>query len=206
MVWPPSGPPSVALSGRSRPSFPTSPNESGITIGVFDGCPGVAGTTCTAAFEDESLACRIKAPAHRHLRSAGLTVPPHKLRHVTSARVRKALDELLDRRGLAVVASKVKIHADMKFFLADQGLHHAHQFGALFVDGGRVEVVDLPICLRTDGMCERSGVFGELCTAKCTNIGNTLDGPGTHIGGKFLIAKYGAKSFLQAKLKPVAAR
>ena len=77
-------------------------------------------------------------------------------------------------------------------------------FGAFLVDGGRVEVVDLPICLRTDRMRERSGILDELRAAKRANIGDAFDGPRTHVGGKFLIAEYG-EPFLQAKLKPVAA-
>ena len=41
--------PSASASGRSRPSRPTSPIASGITIGSLLGWPGVAGTVCATS-------------------------------------------------------------------------------------------------------------------------------------------------------------
>ena len=42
-------PPADELSGRSRPSRPTRPIASGITIGSLLGWPGVGGTVCATS-------------------------------------------------------------------------------------------------------------------------------------------------------------
>ena len=73
-------------------------------------------------------------------------------RQVAAAGIGEALDELLDGRGFAVVAREIEVHAGAEFLLADQRLHHAHDFRALLVDGRGVEVVDLLVGLRSHRM------------------------------------------------------
>src|SRR4029079_19123145 len=140
---------------------------------------------------NESFARLVEVASHGYVWRSGLTVPAPELRHVAAAGACKALNELLDGGGLAIMASEIEVHAGTEFLFADQCLHHPHQFGPFFVDGGRIEVVDLPISFRADRMCERSGVFDELSCPKRSHVGDALDGPRTHIGGKFLIAEYG---------------
>ena len=98
----------------------------------------------------------------RHLRRAGLRVPAHELREVAFADVGEALHELLDGRGLAVVALEIEVHAFAELLRPEQRLDHAHDLGALLVDRRGVEVVDLAIELRPHRMGERAGVLDEL--------------------------------------------
>ena len=48
---------------------------------------------------------------HRDLRRAGLAVPAHELGEVAAGGVGEAGDEILDRRGLAVMALEIEVHA-----------------------------------------------------------------------------------------------
>ena len=130
------------------------------------------------------MRARIVTAADRDLRRAGLAVPAHELRQVAAAGVGEALDELLDGGGLAVMALEIEVHAGAEFFLADQGLHHAHHFGAFFVDGGRVEVIDFLVALRPHRMRQRPGVLDELRGAQAAHVGDALDRPRAHVGRK----------------------
>jgi hypothetical protein len=78
-------------------------------------------------------------------RRAGLAVPALELlgQGAGGVGVGHGLGEVVAGHGLAVVALEVQLHAGGKAVAAHQGLHHAHDLGALFVDGGGVEVVDL---------------------------------------------------------------
>ena len=137
-------------------------------------------------------------------RRAGLRVPAHELREIAAAHVGEALHELLDRRRLAVMAREIEVHALAEQFGPEQRLDHAHDFGALFVDGRRVEVVDLVIELRPHRMGERAGILDELVRAQRAHVADALDRARALIGGEFLVAEDG-QAFLQAELKPVAA-
>ena len=85
---------------------------------------------------------------------------------VDARRVGEALHELLDRRGLAVVAREIEVHALAEVVGAEQRLEHAHDLGAFLVDGRRVEVVDLAVERRPHRMGEGAGVLDELVRAQ----------------------------------------
>src|SRR5919205_558505 len=64
--------------------------------------------------------------------------------------------------GSPVVAGEVEVHALPEAIAPDDGLDHAHELGALLIDGGRVEIVDLHVAARPHGGRERACVLGEL--------------------------------------------
>jgi hypothetical protein len=61
---------------------------------------------------------------------------------------------------------KVKLHAHGKTVTPDQGLHHADNFSAFFVNRDSVEIVDLHVTVGANWVCHRSGVFGKLHRAQ----------------------------------------
>ena len=128
----------------------------------------------------------------------------HELRKVDAGSVGEALHELIDRGGLAVVALEVEVHALAEILVAEQALEHAHDLGALLVDGGRVEVVDLAIGRRTHRVGEGTRILHELMRAQAAHVLDALDRTRALVGGEFLVAEDG-KPFLQAELEPVAA-
>ena len=135
---------------------------------------------------------------------AGLRIPEHELREVYIRRVGEALHELIDRRRLTVVAVEVKVHALAKFFGAEQRLEHAHDLGALLVDGRGVEIVDLVIERRPHRMGEGAGVLDELMRAQPAHVADALDRARALVGGELLVAE-DRQAFLEAELEPVAA-
>ncbi len=143
--------------------------------------------------------------ALRHnFRRAGLTVPQHELGQVVVGRIGEAGDELVDRRSAAVMTREVKVHAGPKPLRSQQGLEHAHDFGALLVDGGGVEIADFPVHLGPHRMSERPRVLHELVAAQRPHVRNPLHRPRADVGGEFLIAK-NRQALLEAELEPVAA-
>ena len=93
--------PTASDSGRSRPSLPTNPTVSGITIGNFSPWPGVGARYCVHSSAKILRAASWRAD--RNLGRAGLAVPAHELGKVAATCVGKALDELLDGRGFPIV-------------------------------------------------------------------------------------------------------
>jgi hypothetical protein len=71
---------------------------------------------------------------------------------------------------MIVVAANVEIHAAAKPLFADQRMDHAHQFGALVVDGRRVEIVDADIAVRPYRMGEWAVILGELDGADAWHV------------------------------------
>jgi hypothetical protein len=80
------------------------------------------------------------------------------------------LGEVVAGHGLAVVALEVQRHAGGKAFAADQRVHHPHHLGALFVDGGGVEVVDGLVGVRAHRVGHGAGVLGELALAQRAHV------------------------------------
>ena len=108
---------------------------------------------------------------------------------VGTRHIGEALHELLDGRRLAVVAGEVEIHALAERLRAQQCLEHAHDFGALLVNGRRVEIVDLMVEPGAHGMGEGAGVFDELVSAQASHVADALDRARARIGRELLIAK-----------------
>ena len=91
-------------------------------------------------------------------------------------RIGDGLREVVAGHGLAVVALEVQRDAALEALAADQRLHHAHDLGALLVDRGGVEVVDLDVAVGPHRVRHRAGVFGELRGAQHAHVLDALDG------------------------------
>ena len=183
---------------------PSRPSRSGMCSGFFFGSPGVGGSTC-ATVELGGLRRLVVVELADELRRAGLRVPGHELGEVAPAGVLEAGDEVLDRRRLAVVALEVEVHALAEALAPEQRLEHAHDLGALLVDGGRVEVVDLDVASRgaPDGRAgRRPRGTGAACS--CRTSSDALHRGRALVGGELLVAEDG-QPFLEAELEPVAA-
>ena len=154
---------------------------------------------------------------------ASLRIPALELRKLprqlgVGVGVGDGLCKVVASDGLAVVSLEVQRHAARKAVAADERLHHPHHLGALLVDGGGVEVVDLHVAVRAHRVGHRACVFGELELAQLAHVLDALDcargrlaraagagvGAARHVHAEFLIAENG-QAFLQAELEPVAA-
>src|SRR5690606_6487971 len=112
----------------------------------------------------ERVGASLAVPGLGHLQlwRASLLVPQRELGKVTPCRLGEAGEEVLDRRRIAIVALEIKVHAGAEALIAENGLEHADDLGALLIDGRRVEVVDLVIERGPYRMGEGTGVLGEL--------------------------------------------
>ena len=102
------------------------------------------------------------------------------------------------------MAGEVEVHAFAEIVRAEQRLEHAHDLGALLVDGRGVEIVDLVIERGPHRMSERAGVLDELVGAQAAHIADALDRARALVGAELLITK-DREAFLEAELEPVAA-
>ena len=118
--------------------------------------------------------------------------------------VGEALDEGLDRGGVAVPALEIDVHAGAETLGAQQGLQHTDQLRALVVDGRGVKVLDFQIAGGPHRMGQGAGVLGELAGAKGLDLLDPLDRMAALIGGKALVAE-DREALFQAQLEPVAA-
>ncbi len=146
-------------------------------------------------------------------RRAGLAVPAHELRQqalqiAVRVGVGHRLGKVVAGDGAAVVALEIPFHAGGKAGTPDQGLHHAHHFGALFVHRDGVEVVDFCVAVGPHRVRHRAGIFRKLGGAQHAHVLDALDRARRRIGAQvhaeFLVAK-DRQTFFQAELEPVAA-
>ena len=147
---------------------------------------------------------RIIFTANRDARGAGLIVPAAEGREIHAAGFGETGEKLLDGGRISIMAAEVKLHARRKRCLADQQLEHADDLGPLFIDGCRVEVVDLAVGGWPHRMRQRAGILDELPRSQFPHIHDALHRTRAHVGGEFLVPKDG-QSFLEAELEPVAA-
>ena len=121
---------------------------------------------------------------------AGLAVPAFELgqqaRQVRiGVGIGNALGKVVAGHGLAIEALEVQLHAASEpgaraggTAIARQGLHHAHQFGTLFVNRDGVEIIDFDVAVRPHRVRHRAGVLRKLGGAKHAHVFNALDGAG----------------------------
>ena len=60
------------------------------------------------------------------------------------------------------MALEIEVHALLEVVRAEDRGDHAGDFGALFIDGRRVEIVDFAIGIGARRMCQRAGILGKL--------------------------------------------
>ena len=81
---------------------------------------------------------------------------------------------------------------------------HAHDLGALVVDGRGVEVVDLDVGVGTHRVRHRARVLGELALAQVAHFLDAHHRARVLVGAVFLVA-VDREAFLERELEPVAA-
>ena len=157
---------------------------------------------------------RIKTALGVDTRCTGLAVPKFELRQVTRqvglrVGISNGLSKVVTGDGLPIVALKVQRHALRKAVAADQGLHHAHHFGAFFVHGHGIKVVDFQVAVGPYGVRHGPCVFRKLGGAQHPNVFNAFHRSGRwaarQVLAELLVSK-NRKPFFKAELKPVATR
>ena len=103
------------------------------------------------------------------------------------------------------MALEIEIHTLPEPVGSHQRMNHAAEFGALLVDGHRIEVVDLDEPVRPNRMRQGSGILGKLTGLEISHFGDALHGRRPEIRRIKLIPK-NSQPFLEAELKPIAAR
>ena len=158
--------------------------------------------------ERESHRRRVVMSRHPHHGRSGLAVPATELREVRAAareaRVLHRLHEIVAGHGAAVVALEIQVHAAAEAIPSEQRVLHADDFGALFVDGRRVEIVDLDVLVGPHRMRHRTRVLGELGAAQEIDGGDAFHRARAHVARELLIAE-NREAFLERQLEPVAA-
>ncbi|MNU89928.1 hypothetical protein D3C71_797810 [compost metagenome] len=102
------------------------------------------------------------------------------------------------------MALEIEVHALLEIISAEDRGDHPRDFGTFFINGRCVEIVDFAIGIRARRVRQRAGILGKLLRFQMAHIGDALDRPRAHVGGKFLIA-IDRQAFFQAELEPVAA-
>lgn len=151
----------LSRTGISRPSASSSATGKGMSIGSLAGWPGVDGVVCSTVMTSWA---RLGVPLRGDgdARGACLRVPAAELLEVATRGLLHGFEEGLARHGVAVVAGDVEVETLAEGVLAQKRLEHADDFGALFIHGARVEVVDLLIAVGTDRVGHGACVLGEL--------------------------------------------
>ena len=137
-------------------------------------------------------------------RRARLLVPAAELGEVDPARVLHRLHKIVGGHRLAVMTLEVQVHAGAKRPRPEQGVLHAHQFGALLVHRHGVEIADLHVGGRAHRVRHRPRVLWKLRRTQAAHLADALHHARVHVGAVLLVAKHG-QPFLQRQLKPVAA-
>ena len=164
--------------------------------------------------------CYVEFPCRLQARRARLAVPMLEGSQVLrQRRVRVGIGDRLRKvvasHGLAIVALKVELHALGKSIASlkvggcgHQGLHHANDFRAFFVDGDGVEVVDFNIAVGAHRVGHGAGVLGKLHRAQHAHVFDAFDGAGAglarHVLAELLITE-NCETFFERELEPVAA-
>ena len=154
----------------------------------------------------QRVAARALVPVfgHRNPRRARLRVPALELREIAPRRVLEYRQPVLDRAGLPVMPLEIEVQRAAVRLRPDQGAQHPDDLGALLVDRRRVEVVDLDVFLRADGVRQRAGVLAELARAQCLHVADPVHRRRALVLRELLVAEDG-QPLLQAELEPVAA-
>ena len=118
---------------------------------------------------------------HRKAWGAGLAVPAFELRQIAACCLFKDLKPILNGRGISVMAFKVEIQCLGVGLIAHQSLKHADDLGALFIDCGGVEVVDLLKAFGPHWVCQWALVLRKLAAAQVDHVADAFDGGRAHV-------------------------
>ena len=112
--------------------------------------------------------------------------------------------KIFGAHGVPVVTREIEIHPLAKLRGPEQGMDHAHHFGAFVVDRRRIEVADLHVGRWSHRMRHRTCVLWKLAIAQIAHFLNALHRLGVAIPAILLVPK-DRETFLEAELKPVPA-
>ena len=144
------------------------------------------------------------AVRHRQARCARLLVPAFELGQIAARHILEHPQPVLDRAGLSVMPPEIERERLGPRIIPDQRLQHSDQFGALLIDGGGIEIVDLHKTVGPHRVGQRAVILAELAGAQGDHILNPFNRGAAHVSGELCVAK-DRQPFLEAKLKPVAA-
>ena len=99
---------------------------------------------------------------------------------------------------------KIQIHPLAEPLTPKIACQHTDHFSPFFIDGGGIEIVDLTIAFRTNGMRGRAPVLGKLRRAQHADIAGTLHPLIMHVSREKLIT-VNSQSLFKGQLEPVAA-
>ena len=148
--------------------------------------------------------CGVEGAARADDRGAGLRVPAAELAEVDARGVLQRLHEIVAGDRLAVVTREVEVEPVAEALGAEQRVLHPDDLGALLVDRGGVEVVDLDVLVGPHRVRHGPGVLGELGAAQEGDRGDALHGARVEVARELLVAE-DRQALLQRKLEPVAA-
>ena len=140
-----------------------------------------------------------------HTRRAGLFVPAAELLQVLAGGSLHGGQPFLAGHGLAVMPVEIQVRAAAIALRTQQRMQHADHLGALVVDGRRVEIGDLDIVIRPDGMRQWAGILRELHGPQTAHVIDAPHGRRALVGRELLVAE-DRQAFLQAELEPIPAR
>ena len=102
------------------------------------------------------------------------------------------------------MAVEIEVERRPVAVVADQPLEHPDHLGALFIDRGGVEIVDLVIAVGPRRVGEGAGILAELARAQRHHVLDPLHRRRAQVRGELLVAEH-RQPFLEAELEPVAA-
>ncbi len=133
-----------------------------------------------------------------------LGIPEPELRQVNAVGIFHCLHKIITGYRLPVVTFEIQVRAFAEAIAAQQAMHHAHHFRALFIHRHGVKIVDLDVTVRSDRMGHGAGIFCKLQGLQHVHIIDAIYRGRPHVSRELLIAEHG-KTFFQTQLKPVAA-
>ncbi len=167
----------------------------------------LAGCCWRLLFQRDSNLARFRIPAffHRDFWRSSLRIPESELSEVLLADFFETGIKILDGDSLSIMTVEIEVHAFAIGFLTEHPAQHANYLRALFIDRGRVEIIDGPIGGRAHRVRQWAGILGKLACAQADDVLYPLHWARAHVGRKILITE-NRQAFLEAQLEPVSTR
>ena len=122
-------------------------------------------------------------------RRARLAVPTLELAQITAGNGLHAGHEVITGYRFAIIRLEIMVCRLAEILRPQQVILHANNFRALFINGQGVEVINLLVFLRTNGVSHGPLIFRELVIHQEVHVLHPLNGSGIHVRRKLLIAK-----------------
>mmetsp|Transcript_39434 Transcript_39434/g.84447 ORF Transcript_39434/g.84447 Transcript_39434/m.84447 type:complete len:545 (-) Transcript_39434:1157-2791(-) len=156
------------------------------------------------AVQSESLVALVVLRGHLQSWSTCLGVPELETSERGVVSVLHSLVKVIGSHGLTIVPLKVQIDSLLETLLSKQRVVHPDDLRTLVVDGKGVEVVNLHVRRRPDGVGHGAGILCKLPGSDNHDIVDALDGRRVHERGELLVSEHG-EALLERELEPIAA-